>query len=125
VKKIKRKMIAKRIIYSDKGIASRFGNSIVLNKKLKQKKYKKLHDEIIEHELGHTSNGFSWHDFKHDLNWVQHKKLYWKFILTTPKSWFQFSPIYYHFGEPYVDLSLILYWLFIISLTILWWVILF
>lgn len=102
------------------GIANRFSdNYIEINEKLFLEKYRPLLNEIITHEKSHTDKGFSWKDLILDLKGFKNKKLYYGFIVTTPKSLVQFSPIYKSMkGGWYFDISIFLLWI-IISLTLL------
>ena len=115
-----RKMPKYKVQYVNKGIANRYPNHrIELHKKLKSPLYKPLQDEILRHEKGHTDKGYSFHDLKHDFAWIKHKRLYWQFILSTPSSWWQFSPLYKSKGKIYFDLTLTFFWIIIILCFIL------
>ena len=105
-----------RIDYVDWGIANRFPHRMELNRKLRNTIYIPLMKEIVKHEREHTS-GYSFDDFKHDLKWLKNKKLYWKFVFTTPKSWTQFLPLSLSRGKVYVDITLSIFWLVIILLA--------
>lgn len=111
--------MAIKLTYVDYGIANRYEDKIEMNKKLLQPQYIKLHTEILRHELNHTNTGWSLTDFKLDLTGLKNKRLYWKFILTTPKSWVQFSPIYTSEKQWYFDITLILFYVFTIAIGII------
>lgn len=108
-----------KIIKTNKGIANRYPNYIIeVNKKLYQTEYKPLLQEILLHEKLHTDNSFTFHDLFLDLLGFRNKILYWKFIFTTPNSWWQFLPIYKSsFGTWFFDISVFLFWA-IIALSI-------
>ena len=76
------------------GIASRIGDNIYINKKIK--KYDMgLFMALLEHEEAHTS-GYKWKDIKMDMvnDSIKNKKReYYGFILTHPSSWTEFLPI--------------------------------
>jgi hypothetical protein len=83
-----------KIKYVDFGIANNYGDEIELNINLK--KYPKLHNEILNHELKHSQKRPLTHiraDFleKGVSNW----KLF-KFCLKHPKGFKQIVPLYYH-----------------------------
>lgn len=102
-----------KIIKSHYGIANRFSNyEIVINKKLFLNEYKPLLKEIIKHEIKHTDTGYEFIDLYNDLVGFKNKKLYYKFILTTPKSWVQFSPFYIYGNKFYFDISIIIFYFF-------------
>jgi hypothetical protein len=99
-----------RIEYSDTGIASRIGDTIVINKKLQQFD-QVLYSSILLHEYEHTS-GFTFKDFLMDLK-VEHIKdyrgrYYW-FILTHPSSWTEFLPIIKFHGHWVINPSLLMF----------------
>ena len=81
------------IYYVNKGIGNNFGDRIELHKKLRNPEWKPLHDAILEHEMSHTSRTFSTKDLMLDTKSTEPRRM-WKFILTTPSSWWQFLPLY-------------------------------
>ena len=86
------------------GIANRFpGYYIEYHKKLDQPAYKKLKKEIIEHEKKHSDKGYDIEDLINDFVGFFEKKLYYKFILTTPSSWIQYFPLYRSRNKWYID----------------------
>lgn len=102
-----------RIEYVNYGIASRYkGKYIEINKKLLQNQYEPLLIEILTHEISHSDIGYSRKDFELDLQGFKNRKLYWKFILTTPNSWIQFLPLYHSNNKWKVDFSVFWLWLF-------------
>lgn len=98
------------ITYTPWGIANRFnGRTIQLNTALKQKKWARLHDSILEHEKAHTS-GWGWKDVALDLKPFPHKQDYRLFILTHPSSWVQFIPVWRFRRQWYIDLTLCIFY---------------
>lgn len=109
---MKKKQI--KILYKRYGLANFFGNYIEINEKLKDKK--KIRDYIIHHELGHKKEFDLLHEFK--IDWKVLPSILW-FVLTTPSSWIDFSPIQYRDKKIIYDVNLsILYALVIILLVI-------
>ena len=103
----------------NQGIANRLpGNRIEINKKLLQRKYWKLLNEILSHEMAHTDIGYSEKDLMLDLMGFKQKRLYRNFILTTPSAWTQFFPIYYSRGRFYYDISVLFLWFFIFGVIL-------
>jgi len=104
------------IIEVDHSIANRFNGYIEINKNLKN--YPKLLKPILEHELSHTNNTFTWHDFKLDFvskTGVNYFDLL-KFMFKHPKSFLQLSPILLIDRKLIVDINLfIMYSLFFLT----------
>ena len=99
------------------GIGNRFKDRIEIHEKIyNNEKYKPLFYEILYHELKHSNDGWSYNDILLDLNSFKNKRLYWNFVLTTPSSWIQFSPIYRSQNKYYIDPSLIIFYLISIAL---------
>jgi hypothetical protein len=97
-----------KIQYVKGGIGNNFGEVIELNEDLK--KYPKLHDSIVSHELRHTKNLMSKQDFVADMAETKiDKKELLLFMLKHPRSFSQFLPLYYNkrWGLVY-DLNLFL-----------------
>lgn len=114
-----------KIYFVDYGIANRFSNyTIEIHKKLRQPQFAPLLKEIIEHEKKHTDKGFNWKDFLLDLNGFRNKRLYNKFIISTPTAWVQFVPLYYSRDRYYWDWSVFFLWILaiIISTTLIRWI---
>lgn len=111
-----------KIKYINKGTGNRIGDTIYLNKNLKR--HPRLHEAILEHEKKHSSD-FKLKDILHDLDNKEIKSVrgefYW-FVLTNPSSWVNFFPVMKIEKRFYVDLSVLVIWLFFISLWgfILW-----
>jgi len=108
------------IVYTELGLANRFSNpdQIEINKHLK--KEPELLAQILKHELGHTDKTFSAFDLKHDLtsgSGINNMKLF-MFMLKHPKTFLQFSPMYYSKSRKKIiyDLNLGLYYLILIGL---------
>lgn len=97
------------------GIASRQGNTIYFNKKLK--KIPLLYNKILLHELDH-SEGFKLKDLLIDLK-NQHLKgaklEYYKFILKNPSSWVEFCPVWVYDGKLVINPTILLLWGFLLS----------
>ena len=84
------------IIYTDWGLGNNYGDGeIELNVNLK--KYPKLHNQILNHELKHTDNTFSKEDLKIDFfeDNINQLELF-KFLLLYPKALTQFLPFSWH-----------------------------
>jgi hypothetical protein len=97
-----------KIIYTNSGIASNYGEWIEINDKIKSYPY--LHKEILKHELGHTNKkGFSWYDLKHDF-FAKPKMILWiyYFCIRHPSALSQYIPINLRKGKVYYDFNLIL-----------------
>lgn len=111
------KMNDLEVRYTDYGIGNRYSGYIELNRKLKDPRWRKLHDEILEHELSHTNDGYSVKDLMLDIRPTWSRGLYWKFFLTTPKAWLQLSPVYKSGKRIYFDISVTIAWI-ILGITI-------
>ena len=96
-----------KIEYVNHSIGNNYGDEIELNEALK--KYPKLHQQILNHELGHTKTGFK-KNFLHDIteDKIRNKELL-SFMLHNPKSFYQFRPFFWHkkYGFVY-DVNLII-----------------
>jgi len=104
------------VISTDWGIAYRYGNTIEINPILK--KYPKIYEKVLEHEIGHTSNKPI--DFMHDL---KNKSIGFldsmKLLIKHPKMAIQsMMPIWYHKGEWNCNAFLILSYSFILIINI-------
>jgi len=111
-----------KIKYVDYGLANNFGNSIEINKNLKN--YPDLLKPILKHELAHTDKLFSFKDFKLDFyedNEINTFDML-KFMFKYPKSLTQIFPFYWTKKKGFVyDLNLIVMYLimiFIFTVTI-------
>lgn len=99
----------------DWGIANNFGKYIEIHKDLP--KYPELYNKILEHELQHGTETFTWKEFVLDLKGV---KGLIPFMIHRPKTWIQVLPIYYQRGKGWVfDLNLFIISLITISLIVL------
>ena len=110
------------IEYINVGTGNRVGDTIFLNKKLKQ--FPKLHDAILLHEKRHTGS-FAWSDFKLDVKNKELKGLksqYYRFILENPGTWLNFLPVMKIKNSWTYDLGLICIWLFAIFIGVLIWI---
>lgn len=84
-----------KLEFVDWGLANCFDDgTIEIHKDLKD--YPDLFNPILKHELEHTVEGYKVKDFMIDLIPLKlnHLKLYW-FMLKRPKTWIQFSPIWF------------------------------
>jgi len=93
------------------GFASRVGEKIYINKHLK--KYPKLYGAIIEHELSHTSKGYSMSDLFKDINIKELKGKkwgYWYFFFKHPLAFTQFLPFWIYEGKLVFDPVLVSAW---------------
>ena len=101
----------------DYGIACRIGDTIYINKNLK--KYPTLYKNIIKHELSHNKN------FKQDFlldfkgKYIEPKSEYYRFILTHPRSLYEFLPFGTYEKKTYINFNiLILYLIALFSILI-------
>ena len=98
-----------KIEYVGHGIANRFPQGLIrIHKKLLQPKFQPLFLEILDHEKKHTDVGYTIDDFKLDMKGFRNKSLYRYFVLTTPSSWIQFSPMLRANGIWYFDMTLMM-----------------
>lgn len=99
-----------KIEYVPSGLGNNFGDTIELNENLLKPEYKKLHDNILSHELKHTDKLFTWHDLKNDISGSEVSSLeILKFMLRYPKSFMQILPFYFSKKHGFVyDINLIL-----------------
>ena len=100
------------IKYVNYGIACRIGSKIYLNKRLKKKKWKKLHDVILAHEISH-SKGFTKKDFVTDLNNfdLEPVKLdYYSFVKKNPTTWIEYLPFWFYEGDIVFSPGMSLMW---------------
>jgi len=98
------------IRYVNEGIANRYDEVIELNENLK--KYPKLHDFMLKHEMDHTSTeGFTKQDFLLDINpgKISYRELM-KFMIKNPKSFYQLLPFYKRNNIVFYDINLIISW---------------
>ncbi len=88
-----------KIEYTNYGIACRIGNTIIVNRALRERP--ELFEAIIRHEVEHTHR-LALKDLILDLRIKQlgpFRKEYWKFVLTHPSSWTEFLPIGFYKGK--------------------------
>lgn len=107
-----------KIILVDYGLANHFGDRIEINKDLK--KYPKLYNHVLKHELSHTDKDFSMQDLKNDLkiNISISLKLL-AFVIRRPKIWYEFLPIYKRKNKLIYDMNLILLYILGIILILI------
>ena len=104
------------IIKTDWGLASRVGNRIYINKGIEN--YPTLYKAILKHEYEHSSS-MTLKDILMDINnehLIGVKKEYYSFLLKNPKSLIIFLPIYYHKKRLQIDIAMIMFWLFVITI---------
>jgi len=122
-KKEKYHNIKLKIKLIDFGIASRIGDTIYVNKKIKEN-YPRLYKAIIKHEKEH-SNKFNLTDIEIDLkgkHLKEVKKDYWKFVLNNKNSWIQFLPVGYYDKRIVFDPIMFVYWIItMIALGVIAW----
>jgi hypothetical protein len=99
-----------RIEYVNYGIGNTFKDRIELNKALK--KYPKLHDKVLQHELKHYNKEENV-DLKEHQGWQMNK-----FIITHPSTWVQYLPVWYKNKIISYDPSMITIWILLLSLSI-------
>ena len=93
------------ILYVPYGVANNFGSYIELNQELK--KFPKLHDSILKHELQHTQKGFLRNlvlDFT-DKEFMFERM---RFLLITPSARRQFNPFYKSGNKRFLDVNLLI-----------------
>jgi hypothetical protein len=107
------------IKYINYGIGFRYGNTIELNEKLNQEKYKDLKQSIIEHEEKHDGNKLiTISDIANDFLFIP--KGLFSFIAENPDVLFyMFSPIYRIEGKTIWNPTVTFYWLIGIIIAIL------
>ena len=101
-----------KLEYINWGVASRVGNTVFLNKRLKY--YRKLKNALIRHEKAHTED-FSMRDILLDLDLQDLKgvkKEYYKFIVQNPTAWVEFLPIKKYGDVILFNLPLLFIWFF-------------
>ena len=105
-----------RINYVSNGLGNNFGDEIELNENLK--KYPELHKIILDHELQHTNEAFTFKDLALDLGESRVNRLdLFRFMIKHPRSFSQFLPIYWSRKHGFIyDINLCLIYIFFISL---------
>lgn len=109
-----------KIVEVNHSVANRFKGYIEINKNLK--KYPKLFEPIVSHELMHTDEAFTWKDFK--LDFFSNSKVdNWelmKFMLKHPRSFSQLLPVLYSKKTGVViDVNLLVMYLIMICIFVL------
>lgn len=112
-----------KIIEVDHSLANRFSNYIEINKNLR--KYPDLYQPILAHELEHSDEAWSYHDFKLDFfsrTGVNYLQLI-KFMFKHPKSFLQLSPVIYSKEKGIsIDINImIMYTIFILVFSLTIW----
>lgn len=96
-----------KIEYVNHSLGNNFGDTIELNKNLKD--YPSLHDSILKHELEHSNKLFTLNDLKLDLteSRVNSVELL-SFMFKYPKSFIQCIPFYWTKKHGFIyDINLI------------------
>lgn len=93
-----------KIVYTRWGVGNCIGGVVELNEDLK--KFPKVHDEVLEHELRHL-RGESHVDWNESWSWDL-----LKFVLSHPRCWVQYFPIWFRGGVILYDLTLLVLWSF-------------
>lgn len=115
------KELGLKIDFINYGLASRVGDTILLNKNML--KYPSYCKEIMDHELRHSSK-FTKKDIVMDLTEGSFIKNM-TFSLKHPKAFLQLIPIQFYKGNLLIDLNLMLsYVIGIAALCLFFWVIL-
>ena len=107
-----------KIKYINFGIACKVGNTIYINKSIK--KYPKLHKALLKHEQEHTDD-YDLRDIIIDFQGKylkSVKRIYYKFLLSTPNAWIQFLPIGIYDKKIVYDPIMIFIWCFLIVVII-------
>ncbi len=97
------------IIEVNHSIANRYDGYIEVNKHLK--KYPKLYEPILKHELEHTDQPWSWKDFRLDFLSNTHVNQFslMKFMFKHPASFLQLSPLLYSKKKGFIiDINILL-----------------
>ncbi len=109
-----------KVIEVNHSLANRFNGYIEINKNLR--KYPKLLEPILNHELQHTDKAFTWKDFKLDF-FSNSKVNQWdllKFMFKYPSSFFQLLPILYSKKKGFiVDINLLIMYITMLGVFIL------
>ena len=106
-----------KVEYINTGTGNRVGDTIYLNRKLKN--YPRLHDAIISHEKKHTGT-ITIKDFLLDVRNKELKGIktqYYKFILNNPETWWNFLPIMKIKNSWTYDLNILILWLIAIGIA--------
>lgn len=104
------------------GIANVINGRIYIHKKLKKSEYRNLRKKILAHERQHDiENRYTLTDMMQDAKHTNIDLDLIFFIISTPSSWLQFSPILYYEKQLIIDRqTLYLYTLMIFAVMIGW-----
>ena len=111
-----------KIIEIDYGTGNRVGNTIYINRDLKR--YMGLYEAVLAHELKHTGS-FKWKDLSLDFinKDIRRVRGDWlRFLLKHPRAWINYSPFLRLGGEWTFDISILMVWIFMITLFTIGWV---
>lgn len=107
-----------KLEYIEWGVASRVGETVYVNKRLKS--YPKLKNALLTHENNHTDD-FTMKDIISDMDIKELKGLkreYYRFIAENPSAWLEFFPIKKYGNITVFNLPLIFIWLLAGGLTL-------
>ena len=102
-----------KVEYVEDGVANVFDDGIIeMHKDLQLPQNKKLHDDILAHELEHDHKKGFVHNFKVDLFNKASTVEILKFMAFRPSTWVQIAPFYWsrRHKQLIYDLNLIIFW---------------
>jgi len=104
------------------GIANVLNGKIYMHEKLQDKEYDYIREKILEHEKTHDiENKYTLWDMMQDAKHTKIDLDLVYFIITTPSSWLQFSPLIYFEKQLIIDRqTLYLYGLMAFAVMIGW-----
>ena len=100
-----------KTIDTEYGIASRSGDVISINRRLK--KFPELREAIIDHEMDHSSK-YNFDDLTMDAGIHQlegFKWQYYRFILSNPSTWTELSPICIQDKQIKISPNMLIFWI--------------
>lgn len=104
----------RKIKYVKYAVANTFSDgTIELHKDLK--KYPKLHNKILAHELKHNVGRNTKEDLKNDFTTFYGLDLF-LFMIKRPRTWIQISPILFANGKWHLDINLFIAYALAITL---------
>lgn len=109
-----------KVIYTNKGLASYFGDRIEINKNLKYNK--PLRDYIVKHELGHSMKFDLGYEVSDGLKLIFNRKIavmLIKFMMKNPSAWVDFLPIQIRNKKLIYDLNLLLLYISVIVIILI------
>ena len=109
------------IKYIDYGIGftSQDGENVWIELNENLKKYPELHDEVLEHEIGHLKLKGKYMDLRHDFfdifNFKKQARLF-SFSLKHPKSMLSISPVFFTKQGIFPNWFMVTFWGFMFAL---------